>query len=155
MQASLHNHPTSGLHTPSRRSSKQQQPNNRCYEALPSHHQQQHRSSVSLHSSTSDIQQPMLLKQWSDLFPQFLAADQIYQSSIESYTIPPINDTLSKAQKQLQKAAAAEDYETAAKLRDGSLAWLGGWYRPAANPQARGVNSSSSLLYVSHTETNR
>lgn len=66
-----------------------------------------------------------------------------------------MNDSLTQILERLKQAAEAEDYAAAAKLRDASLAYIGGWWRPVSSPQARGVNSSSSLLHVAHTEPDR
>jgi hypothetical protein len=102
-------------------------------------------------------------QQWSDLYSAFAEADKATAvdptaSTAEDSTTDKAvlnSDTLSRALQLLQQAADAEDYEAAASLRDASLAWLGGWWRPISNPQARGINSSSSLLYVAHRETKR
>lgn len=54
-------------------------------------------------------------------------------------------DALAGAMAQLQAASQAEDYAAAARLRDGALAWMEGWWTSSSS--SRGV-SSGSLLHV-------
>lgn len=59
-------------------------------------------------------------------------------------------DVLFTALRQLQAASAAELYSEAARLRDESLAWLDGWWKPMSTGQRL-----TSLLHVSNKSHGR
>jgi hypothetical protein len=88
---------------------------------------------------------------WPQLLQTIAAADKQQPQVVRGGE----GDTLQQALQALTTAVEQEGYEEAAQLRDASLNWLAGWWRPAVSAFTRNAATSSSLLHVQHSEPHR